>query len=373
MCPEPRCSGPRRFAECLNVWKVLTSRVSLHVSFHVLMRPEDFGDFAILQAFVDTGTVLYLPEGPIDLNSKGGRLLGTLRAAIAVAERIEIMERVWAAKEEKRRRGELAQSAIVLPFGVGYEQARGFHYKPEAIRVREAFRRVQAGDHSYIDLAKFVGVTPRGMHLILRNPIYTGWRVIDKKRDTSPKGRYHKEGGKQADRRKIARAPEEVIRVRVIKDPLISEEEFQAVQRIMDLKTTKHWRSQPDLQHRFTYNGFLTCARCGAVVHTARARRDYYACKGRRMSHNCDAGYMGREKLETQLDHLFSRRLTDPSFLQHCVETLTERSEEPRSADPHKQLTTELNRLRQKRERILESFYDGVFRPGGAGPAIIQN
>jgi DNA invertase Pin-like site-specific DNA recombinase len=95
--------------------------------FSRLMRPENFADYALLQAFVDSKTVLYLPEGPIDLNSKTGRLMGTIRAAIAGLERTEILERIWTAKEEKRKRGELAQSKIVLPWGVGYEQGRGFY------------------------------------------------------------------------------------------------------------------------------------------------------------------------------------------------------------------------------------------------------
>src|SRR3989338_3849097 len=89
--------------------------------FSRLMRPEKFTDYALLQAFADTNTVLYLPEGPIDLASKSGRLLGTIRAAIAGLERTEILERIWAAKEEKRKAGKHPQGWITLPFGVGYD------------------------------------------------------------------------------------------------------------------------------------------------------------------------------------------------------------------------------------------------------------
>ena len=167
-------------------------------------------------------------------------------------------------------------------FGVGYEQGRGFFYKPEAERVREAFRLFLAGSQNYLKLAQLVGVTPRGMHIILRNPIWTGWRVIDKKRDTSAAGRYPTVNGRQADRRKVRRAPEEVIRIQVIPEPLVSEAEFNAVQQIMDRKQSKHWRCQENIERRFTYNSFLTCSACGEVVHTAFARRDYYVCKGRR-------------------------------------------------------------------------------------------
>ena len=328
--------------------------------FSRLMRPENFADYALLQAFVDSKTVLYLPDGPIDLASKSGRLLGTLRAAMAGIERTESLERIWTAKEEKRRRGELAQSEIVLPWGVGYNKSSGFFYKPEAERIREAFRKFLAGNQNYVALAKFVGVTPRGMHVIMRNPIWMGVRVIDKKRDTSERGRYPQKNGRQADRRKIARSPDEVIRVRVIQEPLISETDFQTVQRIMDLKEKKHWRSRSDYEHRFTYNGCMTCSRCEEPIQTAKARRDYYACKGRRAAHTCNTKYMAREKLELILDHLFSEWLTEASFLERCVAELIRRSERDESVVRVQRLTADIANLRRRRDRIVDSFVDGV-------------
>jgi DNA invertase Pin-like site-specific DNA recombinase len=328
--------------------------------FSRLMRPENFEDFALLQAFVDSRTLLYLPEGPLDLNSKTGRLLGTIRAAIAGMERTEILERIWTANEEKRRRGELAQSQIVLPWGVGYDPVRGFYYKPEAERLREAFRQFLAGNQSYRQLSRLVGVTPRGVHVIMRNPIWTGWRVIDKRRDPSSAGRYPSVDGRQADRRKIARAPEDVIRVKVIADPLISDIDFQAVQGIMDLKQARHWRTQPDIVHRFTYNGFLSCSACGQVVHTAYAKRDYYACKGRRVQHTCNTKYMAREKLEARLDSLFAHQLTSRQFLERCVDELRQRHMLSDSAAHAERLAAEAMSLHQKRTRVVDAFLDGI-------------
>jgi hypothetical protein len=198
------------------------------------------------------------------------------------------------------------------------------------------------------------------MHLIMRNPIWIGWRVIDKKRDSSAAGRYANVNGRQADRRKIARAPEDVIRVKVIAEPLISDDDFQTVQRIMDLKQAKHWRTQPDVQHRFTYNGFLTCSSCGEIIHTALARRDYYACKGRRSTHTCDTNYMGRERLESMLDQMFAYRLTRREFLESCVEELERRRTHDDSAIRVQRLTAEVNALREKRGRIVEAFLDAA-------------
>jgi site-specific DNA recombinase len=332
--------------------------------FSRLMRPENFTDYALLQAFSDSKTVLYLPEGPIDLNNKTGRLVGILRAAIAGMERTEILERVWNAKEEKRRRGELAQSSIVLPFGIGYDCGRGFYYKPEAERVRVAVQRFLAGEQSYSKLAQMVGVTPRGMHLVLRNPIWIGWRIIDKRRDLSSAGKYKGVNGRQSDRRKIDREPGDVIRVQVIAEPLITNSDFEAVQRLMDLKQRKHWRSRTDYEHRFTFNGFLSCSTCGEVIHTALARRDYYACKGRRTAHTCETRYMEREKLEAILNALFADRLTSATFIKQCVEALRERSSLSSSPVKIQRLSAEIKALEHKRGRVIDGFVEGVIMPG---------
>src|SRR5690242_4013141 len=36
--------------------------------FSRLMRPENYSDYALLQVFADTNTLLYLPEGPINFS-----------------------------------------------------------------------------------------------------------------------------------------------------------------------------------------------------------------------------------------------------------------------------------------------------------------
>ncbi len=185
-------------------------------------------------------------------------------------------------------------------------------------------------------------------------------RVIDKKRDTSAAGRYPSKNGRQADRRKIARAPDEVIRIRVISEPLVSDADFQTVQQIMDLKQKRHWRSQPEYEHRLTYNGCLTCSRCGEPIHTALARNDYYACKGRRVAHVCNTKYMAKEKLETILDALLSERLTAPTFLERCIDELRHRSESNEPVVRIHRLTSEIERLKRKHDRVIDTFLDGV-------------
>lgn len=339
--------------------------------FSRLMRPESFADYALLQVFADTKTVLYLPEGPIDFSHKMGRFFGTLRAAMAGLERVEILERVWAAKEVKRKKGELAQGDVVLPYGVGYHREKGFYYTLEALLVREAALQFLAGNQNYNQLANTLGVTPRGVHLILRNPIWTGYRVIDKRRDPSASGKYAREDGRQADRRKIARPESEIIRVKVIDEPLLTDSEFQALQDAMDLKQCRHWRSDADYVHRFTYNNFLTCSECDDHIQTALARRDYYVCKGRRRSEDkCQAPYMQRERLEAILDQTFTKQLQSRTFLEACLNEVARRASRPEAVSDRQKLTDQLTELRSQRGRVVDLYVDGKIQQSEAGQRL---
>ena len=317
--------------------------------FSRLMRPENFSDFALLQEFVDTNTILYLPEGPIDFASDGGRMMGTMRAVMAGIERTEIRKRFWEAREIKRRKGELAASRVVLPFGVGYESGKWF-YTPYAERIRDAFKLFLAGDSNYRSLGRKVGIAPVSLREMMRNPIWTGWRVVDKKRDLSPAGKYPTKNGRQGDRKKIKRAPDEIIRIKVIDEPLISEDEFNQAQRIMEMKRTNFWRMNSG-PHRFTYNGFLACS-CQSLLYTKYRRDDYYVCKSR-----CGKPYQRRDILEPQLDRLFTNRLTKAPFLKRHVLAPLERK---RPEGDAAQLKLQLKGLSGKRQRILDTYFEGV-------------
>lgn len=318
--------------------------------FSRLMRPENFSDYALLQAFVDSETWLYLPDGPINFASNDGFLMGTLKAAMGGVERRELVRKMWSIKEEKRRNGGFSQSRACLPFGVDFTD--GWVYTGQAERVRSAFRCVLGGLTSYAEIGRAVGIEPYNLRNILRNPIYTGWRVIDQRRDPSPRAKKAGKDGRQADRPKIKRAAHEVIRIRVIKEPLISETEFNQVQHILNAKRERHWRMNESEHHRWTYNGFLDCT-CGALVYTKYRRDDYYIC-----SRRCGVHYMRRDRLEADLDLLFTRRLTRPAFLKQIVTTI-KRRQSPTTTGVER-IQAQLEGLDGKRQRILDSYFEGV-------------
>lgn len=329
--------------------------------FSRVMRPDNFGDYILFQAFQDSRTLLYLPDGPLDLNTKSGKLMAGLRAMIAGNELSEIRERVWSAKEEKRRAGQHTQSSICLPFGVGYSKQQGFFYKPEASRVREAFRALLAGETSYIELANLLGFTGQGIRIILTNPIYMGWRVYEKKRDMSSGGRRYSAGGRQGDRKKIARAPDEVIRVKVIADSLVTEEEFARAQEIVQTKLRRHWRHRPGITPQFTYNGFLVCSDCDSSIYGQNGRNYYYVCS-KRLGHEklCMSAWMKRERLEGKLDTMFSERFTEREFVAGLLKDIDVASDSAAARNRIARLELEINKLREKRGRILDCYFEGT-------------
>lgn len=314
--------------------------------FSRLMRPENYADYALLQVFVDSQTWLYLPEGPINFASTDGRLLGTLRAAMAGVERMDMLKKSWTAKEEKRKRGELANNSNILPFGVIYPWA----FTADAERVREAFRLFLSGETSYTEVGKKVGIPMANLRVILRNPIYTGWRVIDQKRDMTLAGKIVKKDGRQGDRRKIARSENDVIRVKVL-EPLITEKEFNQVQRIMDHKRVR----RNDRDDRWVYKSYLSCDRCESPIYVKFKRHHYYICKSRLHSEGCAAPYMNREVAERELDYLFTKRLTSRTVLNRLVKAMRRQRPETDS----EKLADQLNALEQKRQRVLDYYFEG--------------
>ncbi len=339
--------------------------------FSRLIRPEKFTDYALLQHFIDTSTVLYLPDGPIDLASKTGRLLGTIRAAIAGMERREIIERMQDAKEAMRKAGKHPGGETSLPYGVGYSEEKGWHYTAEGEKVKQAFALFLCGHTSYMEIGRKLNIPRTSLRYILENPIYAGWRVYDEKRDPAPLAYVPGPDGRQGYRRKTKRPPEEVIRVRVL-DGLVSEQDFARVQQLVALKRQRHWRVRGETPTRYTYNGFLACGDCASLLYTHTARDEFYLCKSHHTRERrrrdfqglspCSNRYMLRKKLEPRIDYLLGEKLREPDFLRRVVDEHNEEVERSsKSAGGNESaITARLNALTEKKQRVLETFFEGV-------------
>lgn len=174
--------------------------------------------------------------------------------------------------------------------------------------------------------------------------------------------------GRQGYRRKVKRPPDEVIRVRVL-DTLVSEEDFAQVQQLIELKRQKHCRIRSAASARYSYNGFLTCGDCGNLLYTHSSKYDFYLCKSRHTRERrrhllepCSNCYMLRNKLEPKIDSLLGNKLQSPEFLSRLVEQYNEQEAHALRRPTFDQcaVTNKLTALTEKKQRILETFYDGV-------------
>jgi len=182
--------------------------------------------------------------------------------------------------------------------------------------------------------------------------------IYDEKRDRSLAGYVAKPSGKQGYRKKIKREPDEIIRVKLPLEPLLSKEEFQAIQTILERRRRAVNKAKGRPQ--FTYNGFLRCGDCDAPLYTHHSGTYYfYYCSSKRKAKDCTNKYMLRNKLEPKIDSLVEKHLIEPSFLSPIIESYLDR--QASGLDPSQETINErLESLQKKRSRVLDSFFDGT-------------
>ena len=96
--------------------------------FDRLFRRGRFADYAILDAFADSGSLLFTADGVLDPTQDSGGLLGVLRGELAGMERRAIAERTRRGREERRRQGRRAEGdgrKVGMPRGVQFDFASG--------------------------------------------------------------------------------------------------------------------------------------------------------------------------------------------------------------------------------------------------------
>lgn len=354
-----------------------------------LLRPEDFGDWPLLQVLKEYKVKIYHLDGVMDVNTNTGQFMATVQFGMAAYERNIIRERTVSAKEELRKAGKCASAEHTLGFGVGYDWEKQKYFfreeNGEIGRIARLFELCLQGETSYSTLARLTGLPYTTVRYVLRNPIYAGCRVYDQQRDPSTKR--VTEEGKYTDAKKIKRV--DPIRVQVFEKGIITEEQFARVQQLLDLKKEMRWRRNNERPDDFTFRGFLRCAECGSPMLSVRHGNgknihDYYICgraHGSRTHWNtregkfdwrikqnsCLSRRIRRERLEPLLNNLIGRRLSDPNFLlqlmQDCKRAAGSDDSKSRVARLQKEIEAarkeqaQLNLLLRK-SRMSEAEYD---------------
>jgi hypothetical protein len=125
----------------------------------------------------------------------------------------------------------------------------------------------QEGIHNYCELGRRTGLHSATVRCILRNPLYTGWRVIDKKRGAKRVSRTGKNY-----RNKVARGSDEIIRTKVL-EGVVTEECFARVQAEMSHTKFNHVQRRQNSKSANLGAGLLLCAKCGNSLFYTSGRR----------------------------------------------------------------------------------------------------
>lgn len=336
-----------------------------------------FEGVEILAECQRTRTRIFTSNGELDLATAEGRLLGALHSVIAGNELDSIKHRAQGGKEAKRRMGRFPSFDKALATGIGFvRETNRWTYSPDVRRVQRVFELfVHEGINNLAEVGRRTGFSAQTARNLLRNPIFKGWLIFDQRRDTSGPAPIGPDG-RRKDRRKVKRAPNEIIRHQVYRprgepagtgdnreEAAVFEATWDAAQELLDEKRRDYLFGREPNGSQFYCSGLLRCAPCQARMWgKSKAgkswRRHYYVCKASQIpGGSCDTGYVPRDKLHAALDRLFSTVLSDERLLAGLVEASVRGESEDfdgRIAGGRR----ELERLATKRAKLLELYLD---------------
>ena len=321
-------------------------------AFDRLFRRGRFGDFVILDDFIDSGTKLYTSDGLVDLEEEAGGLLSVIRGELAGMERKKIIERTKAGRRRKRReRGVRAEGLVGMPRGVTFSHDTGewSYVWPEANSVREAFRFFLAGERNLAEIGRQTGIgttncLSQAVRSVLTQSLYRGVYRVDRVWD----------GGKPT------KLPEKEVQEHAVLDPpLIDPNEWAEVQRILAGLRRPPTRDPEDLP--CTYHGHLVCGVCMRPkrVHADKRRSSFaYHCDRRYTS--CSGAQASTKRVDARLHTDLEAILGSPESVTRMLDqALQARKRE--AAPSGAELGRRLALLENRRSRAREAYEAGVY------------
>lgn len=329
------------------------------------VRADDLASLTALDVLKKAKAKLYTGGTVHDYTTNAGIFQSHISAIVAGLELRTIKERMQGGKEEKRKAGKCPGSKITLPRGVEYDRkAEKWSYDDkEVAAVQEAFRLIdEEGETNISEVARSVGIHYRTLHNLLRNPIYCGWKVYDKKRGDE---KYYRADGKQTDRKKVAR--DEPIRVKVIDEPAVSQERFDRVQKLVESKSTK-WRRQRIAAEINLGTGIAVCGHCGRRLYASSGKRQdgkdrvgYYYCAAndylsRRKGTSCPQTNIPKPVLDETLIKFAAEHLAS----EEVIGKLAEQLHAPTSESTRPALEKKLADIEHRKKRLLDGYEAGA-------------
>lgn len=344
-----------------------------------LMRPENFEDYAILQLFKDHKVRIYAPDDVMDLSTPSGQLMGVFKFGMAGYERATIMQRCSDARHALKVAGKCPSPAHTLPYALLYDR-KGETWSwddSKASQVARLFELFVGGMTAYSDLSRETGIGYHNVRDVLSNPVYTGVRVYDEKRQRTG---VYRDGHEVT--RKVKVTAEEVIKVKLPCGGLVSKDVFAQAQKILSVKAEMKWHHKRDINaDPFAFRGMLKCGDCGMPLITFTHKsggtsREYYVCRGahgdrgkwdekkqdyawRIKNRTCRTARIRRDRLEPMLNEMIGKKLSSADFIFGLLEAYRASVEDSDNKGAAVRLGKELASVTEKLERLKTLFVDG--------------
>ena len=300
----------------------------------------------LIRLFDENGIKFKSVTEVFDTTSAMGRFFITLVGAMAEWERENLGERVRMGME--RRAAEGKWNGSMTPYGYRVEDGRLVVNPKEAKMVRRIFDLYKR--HGLFKIANILneegipsarGTTwhPNSVLYILQNPIYTGklrWGERSKKVQT--------------------------ITVEGAVEPIISEEEFEEIQRLIKKRRNMPARGK-SMTNEYLFTGILVCGHCNASMYGFRRpvkgkpgrHSYYYRCTNRyKQWKNCPMPQIDErvvvQEMFKVIEWVANQEEVEPPEQEEKKETATRRRE----------LEKQLDAIKKRRKKWQMAFAEDV-------------
>jgi DNA invertase Pin-like site-specific DNA recombinase len=312
-----------------------------------IFRPEEYGDYAILDHFSRNRKLIYTPTARIDPTTSEGRMTLVMGGLMSGEELHKIRDRCNGGKMTKRLEGKHPGGNHMLPKTVRFVRVRNAEGKVischwelvalEAERMKLAFQLLFEGD-SYELIAEKVGGGWAGssLHRAMMNPIHIGIRRYDAEAKgeeylpaptaKNPKPKKRRKPVKRAQPLDVpTRQDLESGKAQPIVEPILTLAQWDRAQEIIAERMT-HWRKSKlknEGRDRFVANGIGYCS-CGETLYGKYGSRgphlDSYICRTRHpKGKGCGMRSIKRIDLDAAIAETMAM-LADAAFLMKALD-----------------------------------------------------
>ena len=303
-----------------------------------------------------------------------GKFILAARAFVAEVEREKIVERTMRGKGERARSGKLPQGTGKGCYGYIYHSESG----QREINPRQA-EIVTRVFNEFLRKTPLVRITnqlndehvpafsggiwyPATLHRMLRNETYTG-RTIYRRTLVTDKWQ---PGGRKKKRHVSIRPQSEWIEIDNASPQIVSAEQFQAVQSILDDPERRRLGHQR--KYDYALSGRIKCIQCGRAMvgQTQQKRWPYYRCRRAYAGpkhDRCPSRYVRAENLEATVKAEMAKVLANPEIIIAESELFgtSNGNEDNRDALNRQMGNLDKQRLRLLKLYQLDEIDDGYF------------